>query len=128
MKKMIVFMMVLSMAGIAPAALQIEVSGGKAMVTGQLDQDMYLILAAGNGATLSNFALGSAAPLMSGFFASAADFASVGTPIPAGFDGQGWVLASAPGEHFKMGTLLTADCQLTKSTQQITWEDTTVRL
>jgi hypothetical protein len=126
MKKTLVLVMVLSMAGFASAALQLEVSGGKALVTGQLDQDLYLILSAGDGATLSNFALGKDAPLASisdWMQGSAEDFRSVGVPIPAGFDGEGWYLASFPGEAYKTGTQLQADLAVTTTQETRTWEE-----
>ena len=125
MKNTLALVMVLSMAGLASAGLQIEVSGGKAMVTGQLDQDMYLILAAGNGATLSNFALGAGAPLASigERQGTAADFAAVGVPVPDGFTGEGWWLASFPGEAYKTGTQLQADLAVTTTQETRTWEE-----
>jgi hypothetical protein len=125
MKNTLALVMVLSMAGFAPAALQLEVSGGKAMVTGQLDQDMYLILAAGNGATLSNFALGPQVPLASigEPQGTAADFAAVGVPVPDGFTGEGWWLASFPGEAYKTCTMLTADLALTTTQETRMWEE-----
>jgi len=65
MKKVLALVMVLSMVGFASAALQIEAAGGKAVVVGQLDKDVYLILSAGDGASLSGFGLGKDAPLAS---------------------------------------------------------------
>jgi hypothetical protein len=118
MKKVLALVMVLSMVGFASAALQIEAVGGKAIVTGQLTGDMYLILSAGNGASLSNFALGADAPLaaIGEMQGTAADFAAAGVPVPAGFEGQAWYLASFPGEAYKTGNMLSADLALTKST------------
>lgn len=117
MKKVLALVMVLSMAGFASAALQIDVAGGKAVVNGQLDADQYLILTAGNGASLSNFALGASAPSMSGPFMSAAEFEAlgVGYAAPAGFAGEAYVMASAPGEAYKNGAQLMADLALATS-------------
>jgi hypothetical protein len=114
MKKVLALVMVLSMVGFAGAALQIEVVGGKAVVVGQLEADMYLILSGGNGATLSNFALGADAPLASitEMQGTADDFAAAGTPVPAGFKGEAWFFASFPGEAYKNGTMLQADLAL----------------
>jgi hypothetical protein len=125
MKKVLALVMVLSMAGFASAALQIDVAGGKATVMGQLEADQYLILTAGNGASLSNFALGAAAPSMSSFFMSAADFEGlgVGYVAPAGFAGEAWVMASAPGEAYKNGAQLMADLALKTSQSTRTWEE-----
>jgi hypothetical protein len=125
MKKVLALVMVFSMVGFASAALQIEVAGGKAMVTGQLDADQYLIFTAGNGASLSNFAIGAAAPSMSGPFMSAADFEGlgVGYVAPAGFVGEAWVMASAPGEAYKVGTQLDADLAVQTGTDVRTWEE-----
>jgi len=122
MKKVLALVMVLSMAGLASAALQIEVAEGKAMVTGQLEVDQFLILSAGEGASLSNFALGAAAPAASYFAAAAADFAGL-APVPAGFAGEGWFLGVFPGEAFKNGVQLAADLA-TESGQDVrTWEE-----
>jgi hypothetical protein len=120
MKKVLVLVMVLSMAGFAPAALQIEVSGGKAMVTGQLDQNIFLILSAGDGATLSNFTLGAAAPSASYMAASASDFTGL-APVPAGYQGEGWWLGAIQGEAYKTGTLLQAVVTVTTSQETRTW-------
>ena len=82
MKKVLALVMVLSMVGFASAALQIDAAGGKAIVVGQLEKDMYLILSAGNGASLSGFALGKDAPLASinEMQGTAGDFAAAGHP------------------------------------------------
>ncbi|NLH16352.1 MAG: PEP-CTERM sorting domain-containing protein [Phycisphaerae bacterium] len=112
MKLSIIVGIILSLMGVSLASLRIEVSGDKAMVIGQLDEDLYLILTAGNGASLSNFQLGPEAPLGSSFTAPAADFRTFGVPIPDGFEGEGWFLGTISGECFKMGTLLTADVSL----------------
>lgn len=124
MKKVLALVMVLSMAGFASAALQLDVVDGKAVVSGQLDADIYAILTAGNGATLSGFAAGAAAPSLSGFFASSDEFAAIGVPIPAGFVGEGWTLASSPGEAYKAGELLTAGLKVSMSQLSRTWEET----
>lgn len=125
MKKVLALVMVLSMAGFASAALQIDVAGGKATVNGQLDADQYLILTAGNGAVLSNFALGGEGPSMSGFFMSAAEFEAlgVGFTAPAGFAGEAWVMASAPGEAYKSGAQLMADIVFGSQEETKTWTE-----
>ncbi len=109
MKKVLALVMVFSMVGFASAALQIEVADGKAMVTGQLDADIFVILSAGDGAVLSNFALGGSAPAASYMAAGAADFAGLEVPVPAGFEGEGWFLGAFPGEAYKAGAQLVAD-------------------
>ena len=125
MKKVLALVMVLSMVGFASAALQIDAAGGKAIVVGQLEKDMYLILSAGNGASLSGFALGKDAPLASinEMQGTAGDFAAAGAPIPAGFEGQAWFLASFPGEAYKNGEMLTAGLALTTSQSTRTWTE-----
>jgi len=120
MKKVLALVMVLSMVGFASAALQLDVAGGKVTVMGKLDVDQFLILSAGNGATLSNFALGAAAPAASYMAASAADFAGL-APVPADFAGEGWFLGVFPGEAFKEGAQLMADVALTSSQGQGNW-------
>jgi hypothetical protein len=123
MKKVLALVMVLSMAGFASAALQIDVSGGKATVMGQLDADQFLILSAGDGATLSNFALGAQAPTASYMAAAASDFVGL-APVPDGFAGEGWFLGAYSGEAYKNGAMLAADLALTKSQSIRTWEET----
>jgi len=122
MKKVLALVMVLSMVGFASAALQIDVAGGKATVMGQLQADQYLVLTAGNGASLSNFAKGAQAPGLTGFAGSLADYEGLAL-FPAGFDGQVWVFASAPGEAYQNGALLAADLAVTKSQSTRTWDE-----
>jgi hypothetical protein len=128
MKRRFALGLVFYLAAAAGAGLQLDIVGGKARVTGQLSSDadpVYLILSAGNGASLSNFGLGDAAPSASVTESqgTAADFRRAGGPIPAGFDGEGWLLASFPNEPYNTGVLLTADVTLT--TVQVTrmWEE-----
>jgi hypothetical protein len=123
MKKTLAFGMLLSMASFAIAGLQIEVSGGKAMVTGQLDVNQFVILSAGDGATLSNFTLGAQAPAASYMAAMSDDFALVGVPIPNGYKGEGWFLGTFPGETYKTGTQLQADLAVTTTQETRTWEE-----
>jgi len=123
MKRRFALGLVFYLAAAAGAGLQLDVTGGKARVTGQLDQNMFLILTAGDGATLSNFTLSAAAPLASGFIASSDDFAVVGVLIPTGYTGEGWWLASFPGEPYKSGTLLQADVTLTTFQATRSWQE-----
>lgn len=112
MKKVLALVMVFSMVGFASAALQIEVADGKAVVTGRLDGDMYLILSAGDGGVLSNFGLGAQAPLASiaEMQGLASQFKELGgVPVPDGYEGEAWFLASFPGEAYLDGTQLVAD-------------------
>lgn len=122
MKKVLALVMVLSMVGFASAALQIDAAGGKATVMGQLSSDQYLVLTAGDGASLSNFAKGPQAPGLTGFSGSLADFEGLAI-YPAGFQGEVWVFASAPGEGYQNGALLSADLAVTKSQATRTWEE-----
>ena len=129
MKKVLALVMVFSMVGFASAALQLEVADGKAVVTGQLTEDLFVILSAGDGAVLSNFATGAAAPGASYMGAAAADFAGIGVEVPAGFEGEGWFLGAFPGEAYKAGAQLQADLagfsmsQVTKTEVEIITED-----
>jgi hypothetical protein len=109
MKKVLALVMVLSMAGFASAALQVDVAGGKADVNGTLVGDMYLILVAGNGTAVSNFALGAKAPDLSGFAATSSDFeAGFGLNF-GGLSGEGWVMASSQNPYPLTGSFLSAD-------------------
>lgn len=115
MKKTMVFVMVLSMAGFAGAGLQLDVTGGKVTVSGKIEMDTYLFLTACDGATLTNIELGPAAP-----------FWPQPDPIPFDFMGcmgMGWAMVSNPGEPFKEGVYVTAD--VTPATLQETrfWEE-----
>jgi hypothetical protein len=109
MKKVLALVMVLSMAGLVSAALQVDVAGGKADVNGTLTGDMYLVLVAGNGTAVSNFALGAKAPDLSGFAATSADFeAGFGLNF-GGYVGEGYVMAASTNPYPLTGSFLMAD-------------------
>jgi len=110
MKKVLALVMVFSMVGLAGAALQVDVADNKATVSGTLPGDMYLILVAGEGTSLSNFALGANAPDMSGYAASSADFeAGFGLDF-GGLVGEGYVMAGSPSVVYPVtGAFLAAD-------------------
>lgn len=114
MKKVVALLLILGLAGVASAGLEVVVGGGKATAQGDLTGDMYLIMAAGNGGVLSNFALGSKAPDLSTYVDTAEFFAGYGVPVPAGFVGQGWVMASSSNPYPLNGDFLKADFALGK--------------
>jgi len=122
MKTGFAFGIVFCLGATAGAALQLDVINGKAVISGNLETDFYVFLIPGNGATVSNIALGAEAPAASGYVDRASVFASLGGPIPAGFDGEVWILASFPGEAYKPGTYLTADVTLTTTQETTNWE------
>jgi hypothetical protein len=119
MKMTLALVMVLSMVGAAGASLQLDVTGGKVTVSGKLEMDIYLALAACDGATLSNIVRGPAAPFWP-------DPDSIIVDFPGGCNGVALAMVSNPGEPFKEGIYMTAD--VTPVTLQETryWEEKVV--
>jgi hypothetical protein len=105
MKRGIVVILIFCLAAMAGAALQLDVTDGKVIVSGKLEIDMILGLAACDGATLSNFVIGPAAPSITPII--------IEDPIliefPEGCDGKWQFFGVYPGEEFKEGVYWTAD-------------------
>ncbi|NLH16350.1 MAG: PEP-CTERM sorting domain-containing protein [Phycisphaerae bacterium] len=119
MKRGFIFGALFCLAATTGAALQLEVTDGKVIVSGKLDMDIFLVLSACEGATLSNPQIGPAAPSI------------IWNPYPDPFpielsDGCmefAQFFGLFPGEEFKEGVYWTAD--VTPAIHQETryWEE-----
>jgi len=110
MKKLLVLALVLGIASMASAALVVTVdddAAGNLTIDGTVDFDQMIIVGAEASVTLSSFALGAdATPLdAAGFFQPA----SVMGILPAGYEGEAWLLASYSDPFPVTGELMTLD-------------------
>ncbi|NLH16351.1 MAG: PEP-CTERM sorting domain-containing protein [Phycisphaerae bacterium] len=124
MKNGFALLLVLCLATTAKAELQLyDIDGqGKVAIRGDLKTDLWVTLSAGQGASVSNFVVGPEAPEASLYFTNASDLPEfLGGPVPSGFEGECWLLATYPGEAYKPGTYLTADVTLTKLQETVEW-------
>jgi hypothetical protein len=100
---------VFCLAVTAGAALQLDVTDGKVKVIGKMEVDMFLGLSACEGATLSNFEIGPAAPSI----IRDPDLIGIPDPFPIEFPdgcfGKWKFFGVFPGEDYKEGIYWTAD-------------------
>jgi hypothetical protein len=108
MKKLLVLLLVLGMASAASAALvvsQPDPTSLEVVVSGDLTQDLYLILS--SDGVLSGFTIGADAPDLSNYAGPTSDLAGMGL-FPVGYVGEYWVMASSQNPYPLTGTYLTA--------------------
>ncbi len=109
MKKLLVLALVMSVASLASAALDLVYNSATGSLTleGTLTADYGLATIISNGA-MTPFVAGAAAPLATGYAGSAADyFGAIGVAMPAGFAGETWaIFAFDDVEYPKTGVML----------------------
>jgi len=112
MKKLTILAMITAFVPIANATVSLSIvqptiGNLNIEVTGTTDQDFYIVLSS-NG-TLSNYALGTEAPDLSGYSGPTTDLTGTGFDPPAGFTGEYWVMATSDNINYPLtGQFLTA--------------------